>query len=121
MRPRGIELFAGVTRDPQWGPVLAVGLGGIFVEVLKDVALALLPVTAAEIRRMLTGLRGAALLQGSRGLPPADLDAVAHSIERIAAAALAFGPDLDSLDINPHWVNGGEVEALDAMCVWTQA
>ena len=121
MRPRGIELFAGVTRDPQWGPVLAVGLGGIFVEVLKDVALALLPVSAAEIRRMLTGLRGAALLQGSRGLPPADLDAVAHAIERIAAAALAFGPDLDSLDINPLWVNGREVEALDALCVWTQA
>ncbi len=53
MRERGLELFVGCTRDPQWGPVLAVGLGGVFVEVLQDVALRVLPVTAAEVRRML--------------------------------------------------------------------
>lgn len=118
MRPRGIELFVGVSRDPQWGPVLAVGLGGIWVEVLQDVALRLLPVDAAEVRRMLAGLRGAKLLAGARGQPPADLNAVAEAVARIGDAALAFGPDLAALDINPLWVSGGRVEALDALCVW---
>ncbi len=118
MRPHAVELFVGVTRDPQWGPVLALGLGGIFVEVLNDVALCMLPTNATEIRRMLTGLRGAKMLEGSRGLPAADLNAVARAIERIGAAALAFGPDLEALDINPLWVHGSRIEALDALCVW---
>jgi acyl-CoA synthetase (NDP forming) len=120
MRPRGIELFVGMSRDAQWGPVLAVGLGGIWVELLQDVALCLLPVAPAEVRRMLTGLRGAKLLAGSRGLPAADLDALAQVIARIGAAALAFGPDLDALDVNPLWVRGHHVEALDALCVWRE-
>ena len=121
MRGRGIELFVGVSQDAQWGPVLAVGLGGLWVEVLQDVALRLLPVDAAEVRRMLASLRGAKLLAGSRGLPQADLDAVAGAIARIGAAALAFGPELAALDVNPLWVCGGQVEALDALCVWQDA
>jgi acyl-CoA synthetase (NDP forming) len=120
MRPRGIELFVGVTRDPQWGPVLAVGLGGVWVEVLKDVALRLLPVDAAEARRMLESLRGAAMLAGQRGVPAANLDAVASAIARIGEAALAFGPDLAALDVNPLWVRGDQVEALDALCIWQE-
>jgi acyl-CoA synthetase (NDP forming) len=118
MRPRGVELFVGVSRDPQWGPVLAIGLGGIWVEVLKDVALRLLPVDPAEVKRALLSLRGAALLQGARGVPAADLDAVAQAVTRIGQAALAFGPDLVALDVNPLWVHGERVEALDALCVW---
>ncbi len=74
MRTGGLELFVGCTRDSQWGPVIAVGLGGVWVEVLQDVALRPLPVAAAEVRRMLTELRGAKLLEGVRGVPAADLD-----------------------------------------------
>jgi len=118
MRPRGIELLVGFTRDPQWGPVLAVGLGGVWVEVLQDVALRPLPVDAAEAKRMLSGLRGAKLLQGQRGIPPADLDVLAGTIERISDAVLALGPDLSELDINPLWVCADQVEALDALFVW---
>lgn len=118
MRSGGIELFVGVSQDSQWGPVLAVGLGGVWVEVLQDVALALLPVDAAEVRRMLAGLRGTKLLQGQRGLPPADLEAVADAVVRIGDAALGFGPDLAALDVNPLWVRGSHVEALDALCIW---
>jgi acyl-CoA synthetase (NDP forming) len=118
MRARGIEMFVGVSRDAQWGPVLAVGLGGIFVEILQDVALALLPVTPAEVRKMLLGLRGKKLLDGARGIPAADLDAVAEAVARIGDAALGFGPDLAALDVNPLWVRGAQVEALDALCVW---
>ncbi len=118
MRERGIELFVGVTRDPQWGPVLAVGLGGVWVEVLQDVALCLLPATPQEIRAALDRLRGARMLAGARGLPAADLDGVAAAVTRIGAAALAFGPALAALDVNPLWVRGSQVEALDALCVW---
>jgi acetate---CoA ligase (ADP-forming) len=118
MRARGIELFVGYTRDPQWGPVLAVGLGGVWVEVLQDVALRPLPVDAREIKRMLQGLRGAKLLTGQRGVPAADLDAVANAIERIMQAISDIEPDLEALDVNPLWVRGSHVEALDALFVW---
>jgi acyl-CoA synthetase (NDP forming) len=120
MRERGIELIVGVSRDPQWGPVLAVGLGGVWVEVLRDASLRVLPVDTDEIRRMLTGLRGAKLLAGQRGVPAADLDAVAGAIARIAEAALALGPALAEMDVNPLWVRGVQVEALDALFVWQE-
>ncbi len=118
MREQGVELFVGVSRDAQWGPVLAVGLGGIWVEILHDVALCLLPVHPAEVRRMLASLRGAKLLAGSRGLPPCNLDAVCETVARIGDAALGFGADLVEMDVNPLWVRGDRVEALDALCVW---
>lgn len=118
MRERGIELFVGYTRDPQWGAVLAVGLGGVWVEVLQDVALRTMPVDATEIKRMLAGLRGSKLLAGQRGVPAADLDAVASAIAKISETAMALGPDLEALDVNPLWVRGSAVEALDALFVW---
>jgi len=118
MRPRGIELLVGISRDPQWGPVMALALGGVWVEAMKDVALRLLPLDAAEVKRALSSLRGAALLQGGRGVPAADLDAVAQAVLRIGQAALAFGPTLATLEVNPLWVHGNHVEALDALCIW---
>ena len=75
----------------QWGPVIAVGLGGVWVEVLQDVALRPLPIDAAEVKRMLGELRGAKLLHGVRGMPAADLDAVGRVIARIGDAAVALG------------------------------
>jgi succinyl-CoA synthetase beta subunit len=118
MRERGLELFVGCARDAQWGPVLAVGLGGIFVEVLQDVALRVLPVPPEEVRRMLGELKGAKLLDGQRGIPAADLDAVATAIARIGDAVVALGPALEEFDVNPLWVRGSRVEALDALAVW---
>jgi acyl-CoA synthetase (NDP forming) len=120
MRSGGLELFVGCTRDPQWGPVIAVGLGGVWVEVLQDVALRPLPIDAAEVRRMLAELRGARLLHGVRGTQAADLDAVAEVIARIGDAAVALGPDLEALEVNPLWVRGSDVEALDALAVWRE-
>ena len=118
MRERGVELLVGCSRDPQWGLVVAVGLGGVWVEVLRDVSLRLLPVGPAEVRRMLAELRGAKLLEGQRGVPAADLDAVAEAVSRIGTAALRLGPALRTLEVNPLWVRGGQVEALDAVVVW---
>jgi acyl-CoA synthetase (NDP forming) len=118
MRSGGLELLVGCTRDPQWGMVIAVGLGGVWVEVLQDVTLRPLPIDAAEARRMLGELRGAKLLVGQRGIPPADLDVLAAAIAHIGEAALALGPELVALEVNPLWVRGSAVEALDALVEW---
>lgn len=118
MRAGGLELLVGVVRDPQWGPVLAVGLGGVLVEVLNDSALATLPVTPSQAETMLRGLRGAALLDGVRGTAPADVRRLSEEIARIANLALALGEDLESLEVNPLRVDGDAVEALDAVVEW---
>src|SRR5690606_41517304 len=117
MRPRATELFVGVTVDPSFGPVLAVGLGGVFVSVLHDVALRLLAVDEAQVRRMLGELRGAAVLTGARGARPVDLDREAGVDTESAAAATRLGPALRTLEINPLRVDGRDVEALDVLVV----
>ncbi len=121
MRPPATELFVGVAVDASFGPVLAVGLGGVFIEVLHDVALRLLPVDPVQVRRMLGELRGAAVLDGARGTRPADLDRVAGVIARVADAAAGLGPALETLEINPLRVDGGDVEALDVLVVTSQS
>ena len=117
MRTGGVELLAGISVDPAFGPVLAVGLGGIFVEVLGDVSLRALPVSKPDVIEMLGELRGAPLLRGVRGRQPADLDALAGIIVRIAEAALSLGSALTALEINPLWVDGDQIEALDVLVV----
>jgi acetate---CoA ligase (ADP-forming) len=121
MRGGGVELLAGVTVDPTFGPVLAVGLGGVWVEVLADTSLRVLPVGAEEIRRMLGELRGSSVLRGACGSGPASLDAVAEAIAGIGRTALALGGAQRALEVNPLWVNGDQVEALDVLVVTAQA
>jgi acyl-CoA synthetase (NDP forming) len=120
MRSGGHELLVGVLRDPQWGPAIAVGLGGIWVEILKDSVVRLLPVDRATVREMLTSLRAAPLFEGYRGSPPVDLDRLADAIVAIGDAAIALGPELAVLEVNPLWVNGAEMEALDGLAVWRE-
>ena len=117
MRSGGAELLAGVTIDPTFGPVLAVGLGGIWVEILHDTSLRVLPVDQAEVKRMLGELRGLPLLQGARGAQPANLDAIAEAIARLGDTALSLNGALRALEVNPLWVNGDQVEALDVLVV----
>jgi acyl-CoA synthetase (NDP forming) len=117
-RSGGIELLVGVIRDPVWGLVLAIGLGGVWVEVLRDTALRLLPVDQSAVRSAMAELRGAALLNGARGSQPADLDAVATVVARIGALAGSLGDRLESLEVNPLLVSGSQVEALDALVTW---
>lgn len=98
--PPGREIIIGVNRDPQFGPLLMFGLGGIYVEVLKDVTFRLCPVTPDEARRMLTEIRGFGLLRGARGQRPADLEAVVDVITRVSALVMEFD-EITELDINP--------------------
>jgi len=112
--PAGREVIIGINRDPQFGPLLMFGLGGIYVEVLKDVTFRLCPVNADEARRMMSEIRGFGLLRGARGQRPADLDAVADVITRVSALVTDF-PDITELDINPLIVHdkGDGVFAAD--------
>jgi acetate---CoA ligase (ADP-forming) len=116
--PGGVELLVGVVQDPAWGPTLAVGLGGIWVETLRDSSLRLLPVDAADVRRMLGELRGARLLDGVRGGRPADLDRLTEVVVAIGDLACRLGDRLESLEVNPLLVDGERIEALDALVTW---
>jgi acyl-CoA synthetase (NDP forming) len=117
LRGRGVELLAGVTMDATFGPVLAVGLGGVWVEALADTSLRALPVQPGEVQRMLGELRGAPLLRGARGTRPADLAVLGEVITKIGDAALSLGGALRALEVNPLWVDGDQVEALDVLIV----
>ena len=118
MRGPAPELLVGVVRDEQWGPILAVAIGGVLVEVLDDSVLSPLPVSPAHARTMLGRLRAAAVLDGVRGGRAADLDALAEVISRIGDLALALGDDLVALEVNPLRADGDLVEALDAVVEW---
>jgi acyl-CoA synthetase (NDP forming) len=118
MREGGVELIVGVVRDPQWGPTLAVGLGGVWVHVADDTSLRVLPVGETDVREMLDELRGVALLRGARGSRPADLDLLVQTILAFAQLAERLGPSLASMEVNPLRVDGSTVEALDAAVVW---
>lgn len=118
MRRGGIELIVGVVRDPVWGLAMAVGLGGIWVELLRDSVLSVLPVSPATARDMVRKLKAAKLMEGYRGSAVADLDALGAVIAAIGDAALALGDELAALEINPLRVDGAHIEALDALAVW---
>jgi len=106
MGPPGREVILGMTRDLQFGPMLMFGLGGIFVEVMKDVTFYLAPITAEEAMQMLKGTRSYVLLKGARGQAAVDLEAVASGLQRISQLATDY-PQITELDINPFIV--GEV------------
>jgi acetate---CoA ligase (ADP-forming) len=121
MRPAGVDLLVGVVRDGTWGLTLVVGLGGIWVEVLKDSAVRSLPVTAPQVREMLGELRSFPLLTGARGSEPVDLDELSRVIARIGDLAVAFGDDLEELEVNPLRAAGSRIEVLDALFEWRGA
>lgn len=100
MAPPGIEVLLGMNRDPQFGPLVTVGLGGIFVEILKDVAFRVAPFARGEAEQMLTEVRARAVLDGVRGKPPADKPALVEALLRISQLVSEF-PEISELDINP--------------------
>lgn len=118
MRRQQLELIVSVIRDPVWGPMLVMGLGGLWVEVIGDSVLLPLPADDTRIVAALRQLKAAALFDGVRGRPPVDLQPVARAIAAIAGAALALGPDLAALEINPLAVFPDRAEAMDALAEW---
>jgi acetate---CoA ligase (ADP-forming) len=117
--PASAELIVGCRRDPRFGPVLLVGLGGILAEVLRDTAVALAPAEPDLIEELLLGLRGAALLTGARGRPRLAVRAAAEACAALSRAAAAH-PELDELEVNPLLVTPTEAIGLDARIVHAQ-
>ena len=116
---QGTEVLLGARTDPQYGPFLMVGLGGILVEVLKDVAIRLLPVDEEEARRMLQDLRGFKVLEGVRGQGPRDIDALVKAMVGLSDIFSAHRNHLSDMEINPLMVRakGGGVAAVDVRLV----
>ena len=117
MRNHGIEFIVGVTWDEQWGAMLVLGLGGIFVEVLADSVIVPLPTSKTAVLKALSKLKGAAVLKGLRGKKPVDQDKLVDVVLKIASVALALGERVESLEINPLSVDGSDIVALDALII----
>jgi acetate---CoA ligase (ADP-forming) len=113
----GVETIIGVQIDPVWGPVVMFGLGGIFVEVMRDVTFRIAPFAVDEARRMIGEIKGAAVLEGARGRPPADVEALAEVLSRVSQLAATWRGQFSSIEINPLLVRprGAGVAALDAL------
>lgn len=111
----GIEMVVGLRHDPIFGVVIMVGLGGIFVEILRDVSFRLAPVSLAEAGRMLNELHGSAILRGVRGRPAADLDALTHLVHAVSIFGAALGDRLVELDLNPVLAGPDRAVAVDVL------
>ena len=115
--PPGTELALGIARDPDLGPLIVVGAGGVLVETLADRAVALPPVDEQTARRMIAELRIARLLAGVRGAPPADLRAVVRAITGLSELAVELGGELAALDVNPLICGPSGATAVDILAV----
>ncbi len=119
--PGGTELAVGIAPDPDLGPLVVVGAGGVLVELLADRAVALPPVDERTARQMIGELRVRKLLSGIRGAPPADLDAAARAVASISALAVDLGDRLLALDVNPLICGPDGAIAVDALAVPVEA
>lgn len=124
MAPTGQEMVVGGLRDPQFGPLLMVGLGGIFVEVLDDVAFRICPIRRIDAEEMLDELKGAAILKGARGRKPVSRDAIIDVLMKIGGEQgllIRHSEDIAELDINPLIVSESGAVAVDARVILTAA
>lgn len=117
----GKEVVLGMSRDPQFGPLLMFGLGGIYIEVIKDVTFRIAPVGASDAEEMIREIRSFPLLQGVRGEKPADINALIDAILRLSQLTTDF-PEIMEMDINPLIVfpEGGGTMAIDARLTISQ-
>jgi acyl-CoA synthetase (NDP forming) len=117
MAKPGVEVMVGGRVDPLMGPLVVAGLGGVLVELMRDSALALAPVTQPEARAMFERLRGRAALEGFRGAPAADLDVLADIVTRLSEFLADQRGRVAELDVNPIIVAGRDAVAVDALIV----
>jgi len=113
---KGVEFFLGIKKDPTFGHVLLAGLGGIFVEVYKDIAFRVCPITKRDAEQMLDELKGKAILAGVRGQKPVNRKALVDAMVKLSELPKSI-ENLEELDVNPLFVNEKEVKAVDARIV----
>jgi acetate---CoA ligase (ADP-forming) len=117
MAPPGVELALGAIRDPQFGPLVLVAAGGVLIEVLGDRRMALPPIDQPRARSLIDRLSVRPLLDGVRGAPPVDLEAVARALVRLSALAVDLGDLLEAVDVNPLIAGPGGCAAVDALVI----
>jgi succinyl-CoA synthetase beta subunit len=117
MAPPGLEVLAGVSIDPDWGPVLAFGAGGVLVEALRDVAFRPLPLREGDAEALIAETRAGALLAGYRGRPPGDAGALARCLTALADFAWAERAHLAGIDLNPIVVHERGAVVVDALII----
>ncbi|HYK27224.1 MAG TPA: acetate--CoA ligase family protein, partial [Streptosporangiaceae bacterium] len=115
--PAGVEVALGVVRDPQLGPLLIIGAGGVLVELLSDRVVAMPPVCEKQARELVEELKVGRLLAGVRGAPPADIDSVIAAVTGLSALAIELADELEALDINPVICGPDGAIAVDALVV----
>ena len=116
MAPPGIQVIVGMNKDPQFGPVLMFGLGGILVELLKDVSFRIVPVTKRDAAEMIREIKGYPLLEGYRGQEPANIDALQDIIVKVSQF-VERTPEVKELDLNPIFAYRDKAVSVDARIV----
>ena len=116
MIPQGTEIIIGIMKDPHFGPVIMFGLGGIFVEVLKDISFRILPIEERDAREMITEIKGYEILKGVRGEGPKDIKAIKNILLKISQLALE-NPEISEIDLNPVFVFEKGLHAIDARMI----
>ena len=116
MIPPSTEIIIGATKDPQFGPALMFGLGGIFVEVLKDVSFRIAPITRSDAQEMITEVKGYPILKGYRGQPPADINAIVEILLNTSRLVMDH-PEIKELDLNPILVYEKGAKTVDARII----
>jgi len=116
MAPTSTEVIVGATKDPQFGPALMFGLGGIFVEVLKDVTFRIAPITEPDAREMITEVKAYPILKGYRGQPPADIDAIVNILLNTSKLVMDH-QEIKELDLNPIMVYEKGAKTVDARII----
>jgi len=116
MIPPSTEIIVGATKDPQFGPALMFGLGGIFVEVLKDVSFRIAPITRSDAKEMITEVKGYPVLKGYRGQPPADINAIVEILLNTSRLVMDY-PEIKELDLNPILVYEKGAKTVDARII----
>jgi acyl-CoA synthetase (NDP forming) len=116
MVPQGTEIIIGMMKDPHFGPVIMFGLGGIFVEILKDISFRILPLEEKDAREMITEIKGYEILKGVRGEGPKDIKAIKTLLMKISQLSIE-NPEINEIDLNPIFVFEKGLQVVDARMI----
>jgi len=116
MVPQGTEIIIGMMKDPHFGPVIMFGLGGIFVEVLKDISFRILPIEEIDAREMIAEIKGYEILKGTRGETPRDIQAIEEVLMKVSKLTME-NPEINEIDLNPIFVFKKGLQVVDARMI----
>jgi len=116
MIPQATEIIIGMMKDPHFGPVAMFGLGGIFVEVLKDISFRILPIEEIDAREMIAEIKGYEILKGARGNPPRDIQAIEEVLMKVSKLTME-NPEIKEIDLNPIFVFEKGLQVVDARMI----